>query len=298
VTPGGCSTDESVHLRSVAEDVAAQSAAHLMDAFRRPMSVEHKGGPHDLVTEHDHASEAIIREGVTRAVPDSVVLGEEGGLSGTGRVTWHVDPIDGTVNFSHGLAFWCISIAAVVDGAVVAGVIAAPALGEVYAADLTGVTVNGVPAGPRRVERELDSLVISTFPRDLDLEHNGDDALAASGRIIRAYGSSRTLGSGALGLAHVATGRADATFDLHTNSWDVAAGAFMVRLGGGRYLGCDGGVVDEDPHTSYGRPAYWATGATVEHPTLRAVVTGLTASCLPPAEPGTHPWPPDPSGSE
>ncbi|EAP99233.1 putative inositol monophosphatase protein [Janibacter sp. HTCC2649] len=297
MTDAGTSTDESRHLRCVAEEVAAQSADHLMRAFRRPMSVEHKGGPYDLVTEHDLASEAIIREGVTRAVPDSVVLGEEGGLSGTGRVTWHVDPIDGTVNFSHGLAFWCISIAAVVDDVVVAGVIAAPALGEVYAADLTGVTVNGVPAGPRRVEREIDSLVISTFPRDLDLESNGDDALTASGRIIRSYGASRTLGSGALGLAHVATGRADATFDLHTNSWDVAAGAFMVRLGGGRYLGCENGVVDEEPRTSYRRPAYWATAAHLEHPTLRSVVTDLTAGRQLPAEQGTHQWRQAPSAS-
>lgn len=289
MTSAACSPEESIQLRAVAEEVAASSSDYLMGAFRRPMSIEHKGGPYDLVTEHDHASEAIIREGVTRAVPDSVVLGEEGGLSGTGRVTWHVDPIDGTVNFSHGLAFWCISIAAVVDDVVVASVIAAPALGEVYAADLTGVTVNGVPAGPRRVEREIDSLVISTFPRDLDLEANGDDALVATGQLIRAYGAARTLGSGALGLAHVATGRADATFDLHTNSWDVAAGAFMVRLGGGHYFGCENGVVDEDPHTSYRCPAYWATAANIEHPTLRDLVTGLSAESHLPVGLGTHP---------
>jgi len=159
----------------------------------------------------------------------------------------------------------------------VAAVIAAPALGEVFAADLTGVTVNGGATRPRRVEREIDSLVISTFPRDLDLEANGDDALTASKDLLRAYGAVRTLGSGALGLAHVATGRADATFDLHTNSWDVAAGAFMVRLGGGRYWGCESGVVDDHPRSSYLRPAYWATGAEVEHPTLRGVVTHLTA---------------------
>lgn len=276
VTSGACTVDESHHLRTVAEQVAARSSAYLMDAFRRPMSIEHKGGPYDLVTEHDHASERIIREGLAKAVPDSVIIGEEGGPSGSGRVVWHVDPIDGTVNFSHGLAFWCISIAAAVDDDVVAAVIAAPALGEVFAADLTGVTVNGKAARPRRVEREIDSLVISTFPRDLDLEANGDDALVASGELVRAYGSVRTLGSGALGLAHVATGRADATFDLHTNSWDVAAGAFMVRLGGGRYWGCDAGIVDDDPRTSYLRPAYWATGASVEHPTLRRVVTELS----------------------
>ncbi|KRE41321.1 inositol monophosphatase family protein [Knoellia sp. Soil729] len=276
MTSRPCSVEESVQLRTVAEQVAEGSSAYLMDAFRRPMSVEHKGGPHDLVTEHDLASERLIREGLTQAVPDSVIIGEEGGHSGSGRVVWHVDPIDGTVNFSHGLAFWCVSIAATVDGEVVAGVIAAPALGEVFAADLTGVTVNGTAAGPRRVEREIDSLVVSTFPRDLDLEANADDALTASGALVRAYGAVRTLGSGALGLAHVATGRADATFDLHTNSWDVAAGAFMVRLGGGRYWGCEDGVVNGDAGSSYLRPAYWATGAEIEHPTLRTLVTALS----------------------
>ena len=277
---------ESVRLRRVAEEVAATSTAYLLSVFRRPMTVEHKGGPHDLVTEHDLASERILREGLTAAEPDSTVVGEEGGRSGSGRIAWHVDPIDGTVNFSHGLAHWCVSIAAVVEDEVVAGVIAAPALGEVYAADLTGVRVNGVPVRPRRVEREIDSLVIGTFPRGVDLETNGDDALVASGRLIRAYGAVRTLGSGALGLAHVASGLADATFDLHTNSWDVAAGAFMVRLGGGRYLGCDAGRVDEDPRTSYLHRAYWATASDVEHPTLRAVVTDLTQ--VTPDEPGSH----------
>ncbi|MEO6792061.1 MAG: inositol monophosphatase family protein [Ornithinibacter sp.] len=278
MTSSAVERDESLLLREVAHDAAARSAAYLVDVFRRPMTVVHKGGPHDLVTEHDLASERILRAALTDAVPQSVVLGEEGGASGSGRVTWHVDPIDGTVNFSHGLPFWCISIAAAVDGVVVAGVISAPALGEVYAADVTGVTLNGAPARPRRVEREIDALVLSTFPRGIDLETNGDDALAASGRLVRAYGAVRTLGSGALGLAQVATGRADATFDLHTNSWDVAAGAFMVRLGGGRYLGCDDGRVDEDPGTAYLRRAYWATASDVEHPTLRDVVTGLTAS--------------------
>lgn len=268
---------ESVHLRQMAESVAARSAEHLLTVFRQPMDVEYKGGPQDLVTEHDLESERIIREGLTGAVPGCAIVGEEGGATGDGRVTWHVDPIDGTVNFAHGLAFWCISIAAVVEQRVVAGVISAPALGEVFAADLTGLTVDGRPARARRIERELDSSLISTFPRGLDLATNGDAALTASGELIRAYGSVRTLGSGALGLAHVATGRADATLDLHTNTWDVAAGALMVQLAGGRYVGCEAGVLDHDARTSWQRPAYFATAAEIEHPTLSGVVTDLTA---------------------
>lgn len=229
---------ESVHLRQMAESVAARSAEHLLTVFRQPMDVEYKGGPQDLVTEHDLESERIIREGLTGAVPGCAIVGEEGGATGDGPVTWHVDPIDGTVNFAHGLAFWCISIAAVVEQRVVAGVISAPALGEVFAADLTGLTVDGRPARARRIERELDSSLISTFPRGLDLATNGDAALTASGELIRAYGSVRTLG---------------------------------------RYVGCEAGVLDHDARTSWQRPAYFATAAEIEHPTLSGVVTDLTA---------------------
>jgi len=272
----GCSPDESAHLREVAEEAAARSTAYLLDAFRKPMGVEHKGGPHDLVTEHDLASEAILRDALTSAVPGSVVVGEEGGRDGQGRVTWFVDPIDGTVNFSHGLAYWCVSIAAVIDGEVVAGVIAAPALGQAFAVDVNGMTVNGAPGTPRRVDSEIDAFVISTFPRGVDLESNGDAALAATGRLARAFGSHRALGSGALGLAHVACGWADATFDLHTNAWDVAAGSLMVRMGGGRFVGVHGGVPDDSPTTAYLHPGYWATGADVDYPTLRDAVTEMS----------------------
>ena len=221
----------------------------------------------------DTAAEDFLREVLRRERPHDALLGEERAISaGESGLTWVLDPIDGTVNFSHGLAYWCVSIAAAVDDVVVAGVIAAPALAQVFAVDLDGFTVNGASAQPRRVEREVDAFVISTFPRHVDLESNGEAALHASGRLTRAFGSVRTLGSGALGLAHVAAGWADATFDLHTNAWDVAAGALMVRAGGGRYLGLRAGVTDENPTTAHLRPAYWATGGDVEYPTLREVL--------------------------
>jgi myo-inositol-1(or 4)-monophosphatase len=280
----GCSPEEAAHLREVAESAANRATAYLMDAFRRPMSVDHKGGPHDLVTEHDLASEALLREALTTAVPACVFIGEEGGEVGRGRVTWFVDPIDGTVNFSHGLASWCGSIAAAVDGEVVAGVIAAPALGQVFAADLSGVRVDGVRARPRRVDAEVDAFVISTFPRSNDLVSNGQAALLAGGRLTRAFGSVRTLGSGALGLAHVAAGWADATFDLHTHPWDVAAGAFMVRQGGGTYVGVRRGVTDESVTGAHLCPGYWATGADVDYPTLRDVVVEMSRDATAPRD--------------
>ena len=161
------------------------------------------------------------------------MLGEEGGAIGSGRVAWHVDPIDGTVNFARGIAFWCVSVAAAIDGVVVAGAIADPMGGNEFTADLTGVWHNGRPARPRAAPDEIAATVVSTFPRAVDLGSNGAGAMDASRRLVEGFGAVRCLGSGALGLAHVAVGWADATFDMHTNPWDVAAGSLMVRQAGG-----------------------------------------------------------------
>jgi myo-inositol-1(or 4)-monophosphatase len=273
-----CSPEESVRLRRIAASAAQAAADHLARVFRGDMHIEHKGDAYDLVTEHDVAAEHIIRNRILAEEPDSTVLGEEGGATGSGRVAWHVDPIDGTVNFARGIAFWCVSVAAAIDGVVVAGAIADPMGGNEFTADLTGVWHNGGPARPRAATEELAATVVSTFPRAVDLGSNGAGAMDASRRLVESFGAVRCLGSGALGLAHVAVGWADATFDMHTNPWDVAAGSLMVRQAGGRYVGYARGVPDEDPASDYTHPGYYAVGGPVDYPTLEGVVQEMSAS--------------------
>lgn len=280
VTAGPCSQEESERLRGIATRAARAAAEHLSGVFRSTMQVEHKGDPHDLVTEHDVAAEAIITAAILAEEPDSTVMGEEGGATGSGRVVWHVDPIDGTVNFARGIAFWCVSVAAAVDGEVVAGVIVDPMGGNEFAVDLGGLWLNGRPAASRAASREIDATVISTFPRAVDLGSNGAGAMDAARLLVERFGAVRCLGSGALGLAHVAVGWADATFDLHTNPWDVAAGSLMVRRAGGRYVGFNRGAVDEEPTSAHTHAAYVAVGAQASYPTLETVVQELSATAV------------------
>lgn len=268
-------------LREIASSAAAASAEYLLPAFRSPMLVQHKGSAHDVVTEHDVASEAIIREHILREEPDSTVLGEEGGAVGTGRVVWHVDPIDGTVNFANGIAFWCVSVAAAVDGEVVAGVVLDPVGGHEFSADLEGAWLDGRRLGPRASATEIGAAVISTFPAAVDLASHGSAALDATRSLLESFGTVRAMGSGALGLVHVAAGWADATFDLHTHPWDVAAGSLIVRRAGGRYVGFVDGVPDEDPRSLHLAPSYYAVGPGADYPTLDGVVRGLSSGRLP-----------------
>src|ERR1019366_7625362 len=94
--------------------------------------------PTDVVTEMDRAAEALIARRLLAERPGDAILGEEGGESGHGRVRWIVDPLDGTVNYLYGLPDWAVSIAAEVDGAIVAGAVVAPRRDEEFCAVLGG----------------------------------------------------------------------------------------------------------------------------------------------------------------
>ena len=126
-------------LLTLAQSAAGAAAAML--AARRPAGPQGrpdvagtKSSPTDVVTEMDRAAEAMISGRILAERPGDAILGEEGGESGHGRVRWIVDPLDGTINYVYGLADWAVSIAAEVDGAVVAGVVAIPRHREVFTA--------------------------------------------------------------------------------------------------------------------------------------------------------------------
>ena len=268
------SVEESEFLRDTAREAARSVRADLLAAFRSVMDLRFKRDVHDIVTVHDKASEDTITSVILAAVPDSTVVGEEGGESGAGRVHWYVDPIDGTSNFARGIALWCVSIAAVVDGRVVAGVIDNPVMDEVFSADLNGAWLNGQPLVARAATDELRATIVSSFPNAHDLKLFGTEALSAQATLIHGFQAVRNLGSGALNLAHVAAGWADATMGFATKPWDVAAGVLILEQAGGSYLGyCSGALTSP----SFLAPDYLAVGSGADYPTLRHVVEDLSS---------------------
>ena len=143
-------SEDTAALLRIAVATAAE-AGRLLASWRgdeRPEVVQTKSSPTDIVTEMDRRSEALITSRIRAHRPGDTVLGEEGGQTAggpavdgddggrPGRVRWIVDPLDGTVNYLYGLADWSVSIAAEVDGVVVAGVVTAPVHGEVFTAVL------------------------------------------------------------------------------------------------------------------------------------------------------------------
>jgi myo-inositol-1(or 4)-monophosphatase len=208
----------------------AAEASHLAQSYftrRDSLGVTMKGAQ-DWLTVADGAVEAFLRERLSQLFPQDTVIGEEGGGTASDAV-WILDPIDGTANFAHGDRNWCISIGFLVDRRPEIGVVAAPALGELYAARRgAGVTLNGEPikvSGGSDIARASVELGWSTrvpAARYLDI----------IGRCYAAGAAVRRAGSGTLGLCHVANGSSDAYAELHINAWDVAAGIVIAGEAG------------------------------------------------------------------
>ena len=225
-----------------ATTAAHAAAEYLRSLDREGLSREYKASNHDIVTEHDRRSEEIIVSELRRLVPGARIVGEEGGErpaeqpdSGADGpvVSFYVDPIDGTSNFAAGLPLFCISIGVAVDDELVAGVIDAPILGQVFAAADGPATLDGRVLAHRSTRPAPDALVLSGYPGQRMGARFPEHAAHATRTLEDSVSAVRHLGSAALELAYVAAGWADATALSAINSWDVAAGFHILRRAGG-----------------------------------------------------------------
>jgi myo-inositol-1(or 4)-monophosphatase len=191
-------------------------------------------------------------------------------------VHWYVDPIDGTSNFARGLAFWCVSIAAVIDDQIVAGVVYDPAADNLFSADLTGAWCNGTPIRSAAMPDERQATLITGYPvpRDFNLDGRGQ-ALEDFATLVETFSTLRRPGSAALTLCHIAAGWSDAAVGFNVNSWDVAAAILILRQAGGTYEGLPISEPTDTP--DHLCPAYLAFGAGGDYPTLRRIATRIAA---------------------
>ena len=186
----------------------------------------------DIVTRADQAAEALVRKRLLATRPDDGLLGEEGDdVPGSSGVVWIVDPIDGTVNYLYGHPHFAVSVAAEVDGEVVAGVVVAPALALEYVATLGGgATCNGLPIRPRATVPLAERLVATGF--SYEQPARAREATYIS-RLLPRIRDIRRLGSCALDLCGVASGTLDAYVEEGPHIWDHAAAGLVVLEAGG-----------------------------------------------------------------
>lgn len=219
-------------LAELALGVGREAAALVRDHAARGVAVEGtKSSDVDVVTAADHAVEELIRGRLLEARPDDAILGEEGDdVAGSTGVRWVVDPIDGTVNFLYGLPEYSVSIAAEVDGEIVAGVVVDVAKDRVYAGHVGGTaTRDGVPLSVRGPAPLHQRLLATGFSYRSEVR---EVQAAATARLLPVVRDVRRHGSCALELCHVAEGTLDGYVEEGVNLWDHAAGGLLARLAG------------------------------------------------------------------
>lgn len=213
-------------------EIAREAGALLSHYYERNIGFELKG-EHDLVTEADRNSEALVVERLKTAFPSHSVLGEEGGLrESSSEYCWYVDPLDGTTNFAHRYPVFNVTLALERAGELIAGVIFDPTRQEMFSAELGGgAFLNGRRISVSKVVRLEDSLLSTGFPsrkrhQSVNVHFFHQAAMVTHG--------VRRGGAAAIDLAYTACGRLDGFWEFGLNPWDMAAGLLMIREAGGR----------------------------------------------------------------
>ena len=213
---------------------AALAAAEIVTAaYGQPRPVGRKSSPTDVVTETDLRAEKRVRGVLLEATPAAGILGEEGGTSAPGaRLQWVIDPLDGTINFVYGVPLFAVSIAAAIDGQVVAGAVVDVLRNELFSAHHGGGSrCDNRPISVSECSSLSEALVTTGFSYRAELrEIQGEVAhrLLSRARDLRCFGST------ALELCWVACARVDGYFQRDTEIWDRAAGALIADEAGAR----------------------------------------------------------------
>lgn len=200
-----------------------------------------KSAARDLATAADVAAERTIVERLRKCFPDIAIEAEEEASDALAPgLRWFIDPLDGTINFVHGLPMYAVSIALFRDNTPLMGVVHLPRLEETFHALAgRGAFLNGERLAVAPTQALGDAVLATGFPyRRGELEH---DNRVNFDRLFYDIRGIRRMGSAAIDLAYTAAGRLDGYWELHLSPFDLAAGALLVREAGGVVTDADGG---------------------------------------------------------
>jgi myo-inositol-1(or 4)-monophosphatase len=220
--------------RTAAADAARAGGAVLAATDRTRVDVTLKDARVDVTTSADLASQAAVVAVLRKAFPQHVIVGEEGGEPGSdAEHVWYVDGLDGTSNFTHGIPWYCVSVALRCGPEVVAGAVYDPVHDELWSAGRgQGATGNGVPLRVAATGTLGTAVVVSQI-------QSSDPARIARfaamfERLMNAAGGVRFVGAPALILSHIAAGHVTAYVERAMPAWDISAGQLLLEEAGGR----------------------------------------------------------------
>lgn len=220
---------------------AAHEAGGIMQHhFHENFKISSKETINDLVTEVDKLSEEAIVRIIREQYPDHYILSEEAGkMVRDSEYKWIIDPIDGTVNYAHGVPICCVSIALEKNGKMLMGAVYNPFLKEFFFAEKgSGAVLNDHKITVSENDNINSAFLVTGFP--YQWEDMKNDPLQVFSHYVKEGLPVRRLGSAAIDLCWVACGRFDGFWEHNLNAWDAAAGYLIVEEAGGKVTDFDG----------------------------------------------------------
>ncbi|MBJ7258433.1 MAG: inositol monophosphatase [Chthoniobacterales bacterium] len=222
---------------NTAVEAALLAGKILRDNFEKPLEVDAMHA-HDIKLEIDRRTQRAIEDHILARHPEHAILGEEGIRGGTSDCEWIIDPLDGTVNYFYSIPHFATTIAVRRNNEILAGVIHDPLRDETWTVESGGpAKLNGEDIRVSKRADLRDCIISMGVSKTIDTI---DSTLPAFSNAIRRVRKIRMLGSAALDIAYVASGRLDAYIEGTISLWDIAAGVLLVRAAGG--------LVDLQPH--------------------------------------------------
>ncbi len=222
------------------EDLARTAGEILRAGYEKEHQVSYKGVI-DLITEVDRASEDFLLGEIKRRWPGSHIMAEESGVTkGNNGYSWYVDPLDGTVNYAHGIPCFSVSIGCAHKGLMRLGVVYDPMRDEMFSAERgKGASLNGRGIRVSETIELQKSLLVTGFPYDAwNTKQDNFNNFVRLGKLTQGV---RRFGSAALDASYVAAGRFDGFWEISLKPWDVAAGGLIAEEAGAMVTNARGG---------------------------------------------------------
>jgi myo-inositol-1(or 4)-monophosphatase len=218
---------------NTALDAAKAGAEVLLKYYNGVLNVEYKGET-DPVTQADRNSQKAIIKTIKAVFSHHGILAEEDGVNEIKEdYLWIIDPLDGTVNFVHGVPMFCVSIGLKCKDEIISGVIYSPVTKEVFISEKNkGAWLNGKKIKVSKIEDMIRALAVTGFP--YYVRKSSTEVIKNFKNIMLESQGIRRLGSAALDMAYVACGRFDFFWEEGLKPWDIAAGALVVKEAGGK----------------------------------------------------------------
>jgi len=252
-------------MKEVLLEATMEAGEIIQHYFNGTFKIENKSSINDLVTEVDKMSEDKVISIIKLHFPGHSIISEEAGEAmQVSDYQWIIDPIDGTVNFAHGIPICCVSIGLKHKDEMLYGAVYNPMMNELFFAEKgKGATLNGTAISVSKKSDFKTACLVTGFP--YKWPNNAEHPIKVFERFILQGLPVRRLGSAAIDLCWVACGRFDGFWEYNLSSWDIAAGYLIVQEAGGKVTNFDG-----DPYNVFDKETL-ATNGLIHDEMLRLI---------------------------